>query len=84
MGDFLTFRKMITPLVIEIIFWIMVAAVVIIGILDLFSGRGTLSVVIGLLEIFLGPVFIRVYCELVILFFRIYDVLREIRDKGKI
>jgi len=83
MGDILAFRKMITPLVIEIVFWILVVLTVIGGLVTLFSGHGISSVVTGLLTIFLGPLALRIWCEIIIVLFRIYDVLRDIRDKGK-
>lgn len=83
MGAFLTFRKMITPLVIEIIFWILVVLCVILGVIAIASGQGVNGAITGLVLIFLGPLFVRMYCELTILMFRVYDVLCEIRDKGK-
>lgn len=83
MGAFLTFRKMITPLVIEVIFWILVVLCVILGVIAIASGQGVNGAITGLVLIFLGPLFVRMYCELTILLFRVYDVLCEIRDKGK-
>ena len=83
MGDILAFRKMITPLVIEIVFWILVVLTVIGGLITLFGGHGITSVITGLLTIFLGPLALRIWCEIIIILFRIYDVLRDIRDKGK-
>jgi hypothetical protein len=83
MGAFLTFRKMITPLVIEVIFWILVVLCVILGVIAIASGQGVNGAITGLVLIFLGPLFVRMYCELTILMFRVYDVLIEIRDKGK-
>ncbi len=83
MGAFLTFRKMITPLVIEVIFWILVVLCVILGVIAIASGQGVNGAITGLVLIFLGPLFVRMYCELIILMFRVYDVLIEIRDKGK-
>lgn len=77
MQDFLTFRKMITPIIIQIIFWLGVVGVVITGLVMLFNG----AVGNGLLMILLGPIAVRLYCELLIVFFRINDNLREINEK---
>ncbi len=77
MGDWLTFDKMITPVVIQIIFWIAAVVIVIAGIVGLFSG-GFMGFVTVVLTIVLGPIFVRIYCEIIIVFFRILENLREI------
>jgi len=74
MGEYLTFEKMIAPVVIQVIFWIGVVGVVIAGLLTLFSS----SFLAGLATIILGPLVIRIYCEILLVFFRILDNLREI------
>ncbi|THB63034.1 MAG: DUF4282 domain-containing protein [Desulfovibrio sp.] len=84
MGEFLSFRKFITPVFIQIIFWILVAIVVIGGLIAMVQGLNYGSGMMafqGFLMIILGPLFVRIYCEIVIIFFRMYDVLEEIRDK---
>src|SRR5689334_13292938 len=78
MGDFLSFRKMITPIFIQAIFWIMVGIVVIAGLITMATG-GSQGVFSGLIAIVIGPLFIRIYCELLIILFRIYDELVAIR-----
>ena len=84
MNDFLTFRKMITPTVIQIIFWIGVVYCAIVGIVMItvgVSGRGTgAAVLAGVASLILGPLFVRVWCELIIILFRVHDRLGEIRD----
>ncbi|MEW6212472.1 MAG: DUF4282 domain-containing protein [Acidobacteriota bacterium] len=84
-GDFLTFRKMITPIIIQIIFWIGVALVVILGFLTIAAGAsafrdGGLVILIGLLYIVLGPIIVRVYCELIIVAFRMNESLSDIKN----
>ena len=88
MNDFLSFRKMITPVIIKIIFWIGVAASVIFGIVMIvfgaqgmmygYGGAGTVWLGIG--YIFLGPILVRVYCEILIIFFRMNETLTEIKN----
>ena len=77
MNDFLSFRKMITPIFIQVIFWLFVIMIVIAGLASMLQG-GT-AIFSGLLMIVVGPLFVRVYCELLILLFRIYDELVAIR-----
>jgi Domain of unknown function (DUF4282) len=77
MGDFLRFETMITPAVIQIIFWIAVVIAVIAGFVEMFQGG--FAVITGLLTIILGPLAARIYCEIIIIFFRINEHLREIQ-----
>ena len=73
MNEFLTFRKMITPLIIQILFWVFVVIVVIGGIVALKA-----DALRGILMIVLGPVIVRIYCEILIVLFRILESLQEI------
>ncbi len=84
MEDFLSFRKMITPLIIQIVFWVGVVLSVIGGIGMIISGAGARfgggnQVLTGLIMLFLGPLFVRIYCELLIVMFRINETLTEIK-----
>ncbi len=80
MGDFLTFRKFITPTVIQIIFWIGVVVCVIGGIAAMAQGQGAMGVLSGIGMIILGPIMVRIYCEILIVIFRINDNLIDIRN----
>ena len=79
-GGFWTFKKMITPVLIQALFWIESIACVIVGCVMLDSEA---SVPMGLALIFLGPVAVRVKCELLIIFFKMYDSLTEILQEIK-
>jgi len=77
LGDVLTFRYMITPVAIQVIFWIGVAVSLITAITLISQGR----IIHGVVTIIFGPVLVRIYCEILIVIFRVYDALREIRDE---
>jgi hypothetical protein len=83
MKDFLAFRTMLTPFIIQGVFWLGVAICVLVGMLLIMlgvSGRfGTLEVLKGVLLLLLGPVAVRIYCEVLIIFFRINETLTEIK-----
>jgi hypothetical protein len=81
MNDFFAFRTMITPVIIQIIFWVWVALCIIIGLGAIFVGSryGNSGPLYGVLLIFLGPVVVRIYCEILIIFFRINETLTEIK-----
>jgi len=81
----LTFEKMITPVIIQTLFWVGTGIAVIAGLIGVGSGLsssygGGSQVLAGLLILVLGPVFVRIYCELLILLFRMYETLGQIRD----
>jgi hypothetical protein len=75
--EFLSFRRFITPLAIQIIFWIGVLFVIIAALTQMFHSFG--SFVLGIIGIIAGIVLVRIYCELLILLFRIYDELVALR-----
>lgn len=81
MGEWLkeasSFDTMITPVVIKIAFWIGVIGCVIGGIGMFFNGSGVVS---GLLCILLGPVLVRIYCEIIIVIFKIFQALKQIEN----
>ena len=88
MGDFLAFRKMIAPTIIQIIFWVGVVACVIAGLGAIVGGSslpmgGPSSTLTGLLILVVGPVLVRVYCEMLIVLFRIYDSLSAIEENTR-
>ena len=84
MDDYLTFRKMITPIIIQVVFWIGVVLIAIVGLWEIFRGAttnfgGGQLVLTGLVTLLLGPLFWRIFCELLIVVFRINDTLTEIK-----
>ena len=77
MNEFLTFRKMITPIFIQVIFWIAAIGAFIAGLVMMFQGG--VYLLFGFLYMILGPLVVRIYCELVILLFKVYEELQAIR-----
>ena len=77
MRDFLTFRRMLSPVLIQVIFWVGVVLCIFSGIMDFFNGGG---IVAGLQTLILGPILVRIACELLILFFRINETVTDIKN----
>jgi hypothetical protein len=75
--DVLFFDKMLTPQVITFIYWILLVAVVLGGIGTMFVQ----SFIAGLIGIVVGLVMVRIWCELLIVLFKMNDALQEIRSK---
>ena len=76
MKDFLTFRTMMDPILIQILFWLIMTMIIIVAILDIMH-HAPWSVLFQV--IILAPIVTRVICELLILFFRINDNLVDIK-----
>ena len=96
--DYLLFRRMVTPWIIIIVFYLGVAGILIYGVVQFIfaivvvvssGGRATgigLALVYVLAALF-GTIFAlivwRVYCEVITTFFRILDNVREINEQLK-
>ena len=80
MGDFLRFRTFLMPVLIQTLFWIGIVAVVITGLVTMFSDDG--GFLQGLFVLVIGPVMVRLYAELILLGFKIYEAVDEIRNRG--
>ena len=78
LGDYLSFRAMITPVAIQIVFWLLVAGSVLSSLGLIFSG----AVVQGLVALILGPLMIRIFCELVIVTFKMNEGIQRIAKQG--
>jgi uncharacterized membrane protein (UPF0136 family) len=87
---FMSFERMVTPLIIRVFFWIGVViailtglAVVVGGVIGGLREENFLLVVGGLvggpLAILLGVLMVRIYAELLILAFRINETLTDIK-----
>ncbi|MEQ9663429.1 MAG: DUF4282 domain-containing protein [Parasphingopyxis sp.] len=79
MNEYLTFDKFITPIFIQIIFWLGVAAIVILSLLSIVNG----AALPGLLMLIIGPLVWRMYTELMLVIFKINDNLSAIRKRGE-
>jgi Domain of unknown function (DUF4282) len=80
--DYLTFRRMIAPVVIQTLFWLLIVALLVSGIAGVVQGahrNRAGEVLAGFLFILLGPFVARLYCEVLIVVFRINDSLTEMR-----
>ena len=85
--EFLNFDKMITPSIIKFVFWIGSGLTVLWGLILMILGvasnyGGGFQVFLGLLTILIGPFVIRIYCELLIVFFKVLETLQEIKEKS--
>ena len=71
------FDSMLTPKIITVIYWLLLVAVVISGLTTMFSEYGG-SIFAGLGILIGGAVGARVWCELMIVMFKIHENLQKI------
>lgn len=87
MRSFLYFDEMITPSVITILYWLMLVGVVITGVGYMFASSafgGGLSagrMISGLLMMGVGALFARVWCEIIMVVFKIHENIKRMADK---
>ncbi|MEO6813022.1 MAG: DUF4282 domain-containing protein [Ginsengibacter sp.] len=88
-SDFFSFRKMITLQVIQIVYFIVAGLITLGGLIALFSGGGAISQFIpggafmGLIFLIFGNILWRIWCELIIVFFRMNNTLSNIDANTK-
>lgn len=84
MGGYLSFDKMITPIFIKIAFWLGVIGSLIGGVGMMISGIlsdqfGFFQILGGLFILLVGPLIVRIYCELLIILFKMHQSMNEIK-----
>lgn len=77
MNDILFLDNMITPKIITVVYWLLLAAIIIGGLAYTFQGGG----ILGFVGMIAGLVGARIWCELFIVFFRMNEAMQEIRNK---
>jgi hypothetical protein len=83
MLDFMSFRRMVTPLVIEILFILGCVAVLAAGVVLTVHGLRDHDAreAVGGIGLFLfGPLAVRIYAEILIVVFRINETLTDLRS----
>jgi hypothetical protein len=83
-ADFLMFRRMAAPYLIMIVFWFGMAATLLGGLAAIgigISRSDGASIVGGVVVLALGPLAVRLWCEVVIVVFRINETLTDIRNE---
>ena len=75
--DLLFFEEMIVPKIITFLYWLLLVVVVLSGISVMFLQ----SFFAGLIGIVVGALMVRVWCEILIVMFKINDSLQAIKDR---
>ena len=84
-------ERFITPSIIKIFYWLMVALSLLLGVAGILSGLaamfgsplgGLVTVISSLIGILIGVIFARIVSEYVLIMFRINEHLGAIRNRG--
>lgn len=81
--ELLNFNNLITPQVITFIYWLLMAGSVIAGLAVMNMGYRSMTFVqflVGLGTIVIGIVVTRIWCELLIVLFKMNEALQDIRS----
>jgi hypothetical protein len=82
MKDLFVFDKMFTPKVVTVVYWLLLFSALIGGLTMMFSGgSGSVGFFLGLGTIVGGAIGARIWCEIVIVLFRMNEALQDIRKK---
>lgn len=76
MLDFLLFRRMLAPYIIQFFFWISIVLCIEAGVYNLANH----AFKHGLEVLLIGPILARVFCEFLIVFFRINERLTDLKN----
>ncbi len=79
--DVFYFDEMLTPKIITVVYWILIFLVAISGLGTMFSGQGIASLFGGILIIIVGVISVRIWCEILIVIFKIHENLKIMVDK---
>ena len=73
------FDSMLTPKIITFVYWLMLLGVVTSGLSSMFSGYGG-GFLAGIMILIGGAIGARIWCELLIVLFKIHENLRKLAE----
>jgi len=82
MKNIFLFDAMLTPKIITFVYWLMLLGVLVSGLRTMFaeyggSFFGGLAIIVG------GAIGVRIWCELMIVLFKIHENLQKLADKSE-
>lgn len=83
MKSVFTFDSMLTPKIVTFVYWLMLLFAVFAGLATMFSGYGGFTFgkfLLGLVAILGGAIGARIWCELMIVIFKINENLQFLKD----
>ncbi|MCR4417750.1 MAG: DUF4282 domain-containing protein [Ignavibacteria bacterium] len=84
LNKFFDFDKMLTPIIIKIIFLVSFILSLLIGLIWFIvaiSDESILGIILSLVLLIVGPLFSRILCENLLVFFKILEKVEKIEEK---
>lgn len=84
MKDFLHFENMLTPKLITLVYWLLLLASILGGVGSMFGGFEAFTLgkfFLGIFYAACGALAARIWCELLIVLFKMNEALQDIRHK---
>ena len=81
MKSVLFFDSMLTPKIVTFIYWLLLLVSIVGGLATIFTGYGSSAIFLGLLQIVGGVLGARIWCELMIVIFKINGNLQKLVDR---
>ncbi|MBN2655144.1 MAG: DUF4282 domain-containing protein [Nitrospirae bacterium] len=81
MKEILFLNSLLTPRLITVLYWIMLLIVLVSGLSIAFNPQSFSAFLFGILTIIGGVISVRVFCELLIVIFKIHDNTKKIADR---
>ena len=82
MKNIFFFDSMLTPKIITFVYWLMLIGCFLSGTVSMFAGHGG-GFIAGLGIIVFGAIGARIWCELLIVLFKIHENLQKIANKSE-
>jgi hypothetical protein len=84
MKDIFVFDAMLTPKIITFVYWLLLFSVVMSGLGTMFSGSGGIfsRFLLGVFIIIAGGIGARIWCELLIVLFKINENIKTLADRN--
>jgi len=77
------FDSMLTPKIITFVYWLALLGVVIGALTVMFAGGASVGrFLMGIVALVMGGVFARIWCELLIVLFKIHENIKKVAEKG--
>ncbi len=81
MKDIFCFNTMLTPKIIVVVYWLLLFSVLVSGFGTMFAVSGFGGILSGLFVMMIGALGVRIWCELLIVLFKIHDNLKKLADR---
>lgn len=81
MKDWIEFRSMWTPTLIQVVFIVGSVLLVFLGVREMINSDERIDRLFGLAMVLVGPILLRLYCEWFVVVFKIHQGIEDLRNE---